>query len=90
MCFGGGGGTPPQQQAAPVIATPPLIATPPSPSASAPVVTESSVADKKRKQIAAYQSGLASTIKTSPQGDTGSINLLAPAATEGKKTKLGQ
>jgi len=84
MCFGGGG-KPPSNP-------PPVAAVIPTPvaTASTPVETESSIADKKRKQIASYQSGLASTIKTSAQGDTSSVNLLAPAATEGKKTKLGQ
>jgi len=84
MCFGGSPKTP-AQESTPVVVPAPSVA-----SASTPVETESSVADKKRKQIASYQSGLASTIKTSAQGDTGSVNLLAPAATESKKTKLGQ
>jgi hypothetical protein len=83
MCFGGT--KTPVQQSTPVVVPAPSVA-----SASTPVETESSVADKKRKQIASYQSGLASTIKTSAQGDTGSVNLLAPAATDAKKTKLGQ
>jgi hypothetical protein len=58
-------------------------------SASAPVDTESSIAAKKKQQNLAYQSGLASTIKTSGQGDTSSANLLASTATSGKK-KLGE
>ena len=83
MCFGGS--KPTAQASTPAVVPAPSVA-----SASTPVETESSVADKKRKQIASYQSGLASTIKTSAQGDTGSVNLLAPAATDAKKTKLGQ
>lgn len=77
MCF-----STPKQKEIPA----PVIQPVPIPSASE---TESSVADKKRKQIAAYQSGLASTIKTSGQGVTGPVNLMAPAATEGKKKTLG-
>jgi hypothetical protein len=87
MCFGGGAK---QQapQAAPVIQAIPTPA--PQPTATAPVETESSIAERKRKQIASYQGGLASTIKTSAQGVPGSVNLLAPVATEAKKKKLGE
>jgi len=89
MCFGGGGKPPSNPPPVAAVIPTPVIPTPVA-TASTPVETESSIADKKRKQIASYQSGLASTIKTSAQGDTSSVNLLAPAATEGKKTKLGQ
>ncbi len=89
MCFGGGS-KPQAPQAAPVVQAIPTPAPSPQPTATAPIETESSIAERKRKQIASYQGGLASTIKTSAQGVTAPVNLLAPAATETKKKKLGE
>ena len=59
-------------------------------SASTPVDTESSIATKKKSQNAAYQAGLASTIKTSGQGDTSAVNLLSTGAQASGKKKLGE
>jgi len=75
--------------------TPTPQAIPPTPPAPAPYattqpadVTAASLAEKKRKQLAAVKYGMASTIKT--EEDSGASNLMMPALMGGGlKTKLG-
>lgn len=80
MCFGGGGKTPaatPVPQAAP---TPQAIA----PSAAEGMVSE----DERRQKLSRMRNGLASTIKTSAKGLTGSGSDLLTQTIMGKD-KLG-
>lgn len=81
MCFGGS--KPVEVPAAPVIAPAPTPAPVPSPS---PSQTESAQnQEQRRAKIAAMRSGILSTIKTSPQGITGTgANLMG--SDTGKKT----
>lgn len=84
MCFGG----------TPKIESPSVTTVSPAPTPSAPEPAEetaSSIAEKKRKQLAAIKYGIASTVKTSGTGDTSSVNLLLPAVVGSTlKEKLGQ
>ena len=77
MCWGGGGGSAPA-------ATPPPAPQPiPTPTAVNPVAN----AQDRAKNLASYQYGLASTIKTGAMGITGSgPELRAPAITGASKT----
>ena len=82
MCWGGSK----LEQPAPA----PQLAMPPSTVATtSPEEQTSATADKKRRQLAAIKYGMASTIKTGPQGDTSTPNLLQPAMAAGLKDKLG-
>jgi hypothetical protein len=78
FCFGGGGGG-----SAPTPTPPPAPAPTPVPTAINPVAN----ATDRAKNLASYQYGLASTIKTGASGITGSgPELRAPAITGANKT----
>ena len=83
MCFGS-----PKKTDAP----PPPVATPapaPMPSPLPTDVSPQQTAEQRRNRISALKFGAMSTIKTSPQGTTGTgPDLTTPAAT-GKKTTIG-
>ncbi len=84
MCFGSG------KTSTPTATSVTYEASPPSPYATASQdadVTASSLAEKKRKQLAAMKYGMSSTVKTS--GDAGPLNLFMPALSGSLKTKLG-
>lgn len=71
MCFGGAAKPP-------AIVAPPAPLPTPTPTNSSPIAT----AQARATRLSQMQYGLASTIKTSPQGITGTgANLTAPALT---------
>lgn len=71
MCFGG-------KAQAPAVVAPPAPLPTPTPTMSNPIAT----AQARATRLAQMQYGLASTIKTSPSGITGTgANLSAPAIT---------
>jgi len=85
MCFGSS----PSYTPAPAPEVTPAPAAAPLPSAT-PTETESQqTAADRRKRIAMVQRGMLSTIKTSPQGITGTGANLYSADNTGKKTTLG-
>lgn len=80
MCFGGG-----------KVEQPPAVQAPPAP-APAPTITPSTVSaqaagETRRKQLERLQTGIASTIKTSPKGIIGTGAELQAAGTG--KERLG-
>lgn len=83
MCFGGGRSQEAPQITMPTVTPAPEPAPIPSPT---PTETESAQnAQQRRAKIAAMRSGILSTIKTSPQGITGTgANLVG--SDSGKKT----
>lgn len=87
MCFGG---TPKYESSpAPAVTPAPTPAPAPLPSPTPTTVEATISAQERRKKIQAVQYGMMSTIKTSPQGITGTgANLNATDAT-GRKTTLG-
>jgi len=85
FCFGGGGGgyTP-----APAPAVEPIPEPAPQPAPMATEIAPQVTADTRRRKIRQLRYGMLSTIKTSPQGITGTgANLYAESA--GKKETLG-
>jgi len=77
FCFGGGGGSAP--------ASTPPPAPPPTPTPT--VVNPTASAQDRAKNLEQYRYGLASTIKTGPQGITGNgAELSAPSITGVNKT----
>jgi len=89
MCFFSQPKTP-TPSPAPIIKNAPVTPAPsPTPTKTAPEPSQVSPQEARRKQLGILRYGLASTIKTSPRGVSGSgADLYAPAAYG--KTKLGQ
>ena len=80
MCFGGGGKQPAAQ---------PIPQAAPTPQAIAPSAVEGNVSEEERRQkLSRMRNGLASTIKTSAKGLTGSGSDLLTQTIMGKD-KLG-
>lgn len=78
MCFGG-------VQKAPAVVAPPAPLPTPTPTNTSPIAT----AQARATRLAQMQYGLASTIKTSPQGITGTGANLTPPALTGVSTTGG-
>lgn len=95
MCFGGS----PKYEPAPATAVTPAptatdmakatAAIPPSTPTASPVPEIVTSAQERRKKIKNLQYGMLSTIKTGPQGITGTGANLYGVDTAGKKTTLG-